>query len=704
MPMIPVKEAPRGVRISEPTYKEHETDLLIVGGGMGATGAAVEAVRWAKPLGIKVFLCDKAALERSGAVAQGLSAINTFLENNTPDDYVRMVRNDLMHIVRDDLIFDVGRHVDDSVKLFQDWGLPIWAKADDGVHNLNGAEALAAGKTMRSGAKPVRSGRWQIMINGESYKCIVAEAAKKALGDDGYMERCFIVKLLLDKNTPNRIAGAVGFSTRENVVHIFKTNAMIVCCGGAVNIYRPRSTGEGMGRAWYPVWNAGSTYTLCAQVGAEMTMMENRFVPARFKDGYGPVGAWFLLFKAKATNAAGEDYCKTLDHKMLDIYRKLGYATGKVVPTCLRNHQMLHEMRAGHGPIYMDTKTALLNTFATLDEKEQKDLEAEAWEDFLDMCVGQANLWAATNTQPENRGSEIMPTEPYLLGSHSGCCGIWASGPDEKWVPEEYKVRAANGKVYNRMTTVDGLFTCADGVGASGHKFSSGSHAEGRIAGKAAVRYVRDHKDFKPELAEKPEDLVKEIYAPYYTFEQYKDKFESVAIAEPMLGEVGSDATVINADKEAVAKAITAAAVADSGFESVDAAKEAGTAFVFMGHGTAHVAKVTYSQMQAQMQQLGYENVFIGTVEGEPEETSCEAVIEAVKAAGYTNVVLRPLMVVAGDHANNDMAGSEDDSWKTMFEAAGFTVDCQIAGLGEIADVQALYVAHTKAAIEALNA
>ena len=186
--------------------------------------------------------------------------------------------------------------------------------------------------------------------------------------------------------------------------------------------------------------------------------------------------------------------------------------------------------------------------------------------------------------------------------------------------------------------------------------------------------------------------------------EAYRDKFESVSIAEPMLGEVGSDATVINADKEAVAKAITAAAVADSGFESVDAAKEAGTAFVFMGHGTAHVAKVTYSQMQAQMQQLGYENVFIGTVEGEPEETSCEAVIEAVKAAGYTNVILRPLMVVAGDHANNDMAGSEDDSWKTMFEAAGFTVDCQIAGLGEIADVQALYVAHTKAAIDALNA
>ena len=188
------------------------------------------------------------------------------------------------------------------------------------------------------------------------------------------------------------------------------------------------------------------------------------------------------------------------------------------------------------------------------------------------------------------------------------------------------------------------------------------------------------------------------------TIDEYRDRFGSVSIAEPLLGEVGSDATVINADKEVVAKAITAAAVEASGFDSLEAAKEAGTAFVFMGHGTAHVAKVSYSQMSAQMQNLGYENVFIGTVEGEPEETSCESVIEAVKAAGYTNVILRPLMVVAGDHANNDMAGSDDDSWKTMFEAADFTVDCQIAGLGEIADIQALYIAHTQAAIDALNA
>ena len=184
--------------------------------------------------------------------------------------------------------------------------------------------------------------------------------------------------------------------------------------------------------------------------------------------------------------------------------------------------------------------------------------------------------------------------------------------------------------------------------------------------------------------------------------DKVRDKFESVEIAEPMLGEVGSDTTVINADKEAVAKAVVAAALSESGYESTAAAKEAGVAYVLMGHGTAHVAKVTYSQMATQMAKLGYENVFVGTVEGEPEETSCEAVIEAVKNAGYTTVVLRPLMVVAGDHANNDMAGADDDSWKTMFEAAGFTVNCQISGLGRIADVQALYVAHTKAAIDAI--
>lgn len=522
MPKIPVKESPKGLPLAEPTIVEHDVDILLVGGGMGNCGAAWEAVAWANKYApeAKILLVDKAALERGGAVAQGLSAINTYLGDNDADDYVRMVRTDLMGLVREDLIFDLGRHVDDSVHHFEEWGLPVWCK-DENDHNLDGAAAKAAGKAVRKGAKPVRSGRWQIMINGESYKCIVAEAAKNALGEERYMERIFVVKLLLDANQPNRIAGAVAMNARENKVHIFRCNCAVVACGGAVNVYRPRSTGEGMGRAWYPVWNAGSTYTMCAQAGAEMTMMENRFVPARFKDGYGPVGAWFLLFKAKATNYKGEDYCET-NRAMLKPYEERGYAKGHIIPTCLRNHMMLREMREGRGPIFMDTKTALQTSFATMTPAQQKHLEAEAWEDFLDMCVGQANLWAATNCAPEVRGSEIMPTEPYLLGSHSGCCGIWVSGPDEAWVPEDYKVRADNGKVYNRMTTVNGLFTCADGVGASGHKFSSGSHAEGRIVGKQMVRWYLDHKDYKPAIKESAADLAKEIYRPYYNFQAGK--------------------------------------------------------------------------------------------------------------------------------------------------------------------------------------
>ena len=184
--------------------------------------------------------------------------------------------------------------------------------------------------------------------------------------------------------------------------------------------------------------------------------------------------------------------------------------------------------------------------------------------------------------------------------------------------------------------------------------------------------------------------------------DSYKDKFASVTIAEPLLGEVGSDATVINEDKQAVAEAITAQAVKSANYDSLDAAAEDGTAFVFMGHGTSHTANVTYSQMQTQMDTLGYKNVFIGTVEGKPEETACENVIEAVKAAGYKKVILRPLMVVAGDHANNDMAGEDEDSWKSQFEASGAfdEIDTQIEGLGRIDAVEQLYVQHTKAAMD----
>ncbi len=509
---LPNKPLGETKAVKDPAVEEREVDILIVGGGMAACGTAFEIKKWAPDA--KVLLCDKAAMERSGAVAQGLSAINTYVGKNSPEDYVKMVRNDLMGLVREDLIFDLGCHVDDSVHLFEEWGLPIWKKSAEGK-TLDGKKGLAVG-SLKKGAEPVRTGKWQIMINGESYKRIVAEAAKLALGTENIIERCFIVELLLDANKPNQIAGAVGFSVRENKVYIIKCKTMMVACGGAVNIYMPRSVGEGKGRAWYPVWNAGSTYTMCMKVGAELSMMENRFTPARFKDGYGPVGAWFLLFKAKTLNGLGEDFASS-DAAKAELQKYAPYGTAAVTPTCLRNHLMLTEMKAGRGPIMMDTVTALATLGKTMSKQELKHLESEAWEDFLDMTCGQANLWCAQDCEPEKKNSEVMPTEPYLLGSHSGCCGLWTSGPDYGWVPAAYKW-GDGGKVYNRMTTVVGLFTSGDGVGCSGHKFSSGSHAEGRMAAKEMAKFVRDHADFKPAIKQSSTELVDLVYKPVRTY------------------------------------------------------------------------------------------------------------------------------------------------------------------------------------------
>lgn len=514
----------------KPEVIEHETDFLMLGGGMSACGAAYEACAWATPKGLRVTMVDKAATDRSGAVAQGLSAINTYIGENSIDDYVRMVRTDLMGITREDLVYDLGRHVDQSVHMFEEWGLPIWKKGDDGF-SLDGHQAKDAGKPLlKDGGKPVRTGKWQAMINGESYKAIIAEGAKKSLEhnrqktgvDQNHFERVFVVKLLLDANTPNRIAGAVGISVRENKVYIFKAKAVLNGTGGAVNIFRPRSTGEGMGRAWFPVWNSGSGYAMGMQVGAELTLMENRFVPLRFKDGYGPVGAWFLFFKAKALASDGTI---NPDEKYGDQMRADYAPYGNPPGTCLRNHMSLQALKNGEGPLMMHTHTALQTMAKEMNEKlgekagakKLKHLEAEAWEDFLDMTIAQAGMWAACDIDPREKPTELIPSEPYLLGSHAGCAGFWVSGPgDIKGAPAEWSWG------YNRMSTVNGLFMSGDVVGASGHKFSSGSFTEGRIAGKAAIAFILDNQDFKPAFKEKVDDLVAEVYLPFEIYEKHK--------------------------------------------------------------------------------------------------------------------------------------------------------------------------------------
>jgi len=480
-----------------------ETDLLICGGGMAACGAAVEAAYWAKQHGLKVTLVDKAAMDRSGAVAMGLFAINQYVDlnsgNNTLKDYVDYVRNDLMGITREDLVASIARHVDSTVHLFEKWGLPIW-KDQDGNY--------------------VHEGRWQLMINGESYKVIVAEAAKNALKEAGgeYYERVFITHPLMDGD---RCVGAVGFSVRENKVYVFKAKATLVAMGGAVHVFKPRSTGEGFGRSWYPPFNSGASAFFTIYAGAEMTCQEVRFIPVRFKDAYGPVGAWFLLFKSQATNAYGGNYMQENEAE-LDKWEPYGKV--KPRPANIRNWLMMMDVMDGKGPIYMQTAEAIKRIVDEAPDekagkKKLKELEAEAWEDFLDMTISQAILWAATNVEPDKKPSEIMACDPYFIGSHSGASGAWVSGPEDLQTEE---TRNEYFWGYPNMTTVSGLFAAGDASGASSHKFSSGSHTEGRIAAKSAIAYVVDHNEPPRVDPAQVEELKEQILKPLAVFEEHK--------------------------------------------------------------------------------------------------------------------------------------------------------------------------------------
>ena len=476
---------------------EVTTDLLIVGGGMAATGVALEAAYWAKKNGIKVTAVDKAAYTRSGAVAMGLSAINQYIGiadgQNTAEDYVHYVRTDLMGISREDLVYNIARHVDSSVHLFEKWGLPIW---------------------LDENGKYVHEGRWQLMINGESYKVIVAEAAKNAMDAAGFeiYERVFIVAPLMDGD---RIAGAVGFGTRDDKFYVFKAKAVVCAMGGAVHVFRPRSTGEGQGRSWYPPFNTGSSAYFTLQAGAEMTCQEVRFIPVRFKDAYGPVGAWFLLFKSRATSATGGEYMAV---RKDELNNWAPYGLAKPIPANLRNYLGMLDVEAGLGPLYMETAEAIQNIAkGTPDEKafkkKMKELESEAWEDFLDMTISQAILWAASNIMPEASRSEIAACEPYFIGSHSGASGAWVSGPEDLDTPYKWG--------YGNMCTTKGLFACGDASGASSHKFSSGSHAEGRFAGKEAVRFCVENPAMPNVDAAQVDALKKKILAPLNTYEQF---------------------------------------------------------------------------------------------------------------------------------------------------------------------------------------
>jgi len=458
-----------------------DCDILVVGGGMGGTGAAYEARYWVRDF--KIVVAENANIDRSGAVAQVLYAINCYMgmqwDENQPEDHVRYARNDLMGMVREDLAFDMARHVDSTVHKFEEWGLPLMRDPETGRYQ--------------------REGKWQIMIHGESYKPIVAEAARKSA--DEIHNRIMVTHLLMDENQPNRVGGAVGFNVRTGEFYIFRAKAVIVGAGGASHIFKPRSVGEGMGRTWYAPWSSASAYALPIMVGAKMTQMENRIVLCRFKDGYGPVGAYFLHLKTYTQNAYGEEY----ESKWYDHTKNLvgEYIDHHPTPTCLRNHAFIEEMKAGRGPIHMVTKEAF----------QDPHKEVIGWENFLGMTVGQAVVWASQDIDPKYTNPELTTSEPYVMGSHATCSGAWASGPEDV-SPDEYYWG------YNRMMTVDGLFGAGDALGGTAHAFSSGSFTEGRLAAKAAVKFIRDHAKDDVQVSEKQyEDLKRVIYKPMENFQ-----------------------------------------------------------------------------------------------------------------------------------------------------------------------------------------
>jgi len=475
--------------MAEPTVETIECDVLILGGGMAGCGAAFEAAYWAQAKGLRVVLVEKGAIERSGAVAAGLSAINCFMGLkwgwNQPEDFVNYVRQDLMGLCREDLVYDIARHVDSSVHLFESWGLPF-LKTPDGRYK--------------------REGRWQVLIHGESYKPIVAEAARKAIGAGNVLERVYVSHLLCDERDPGRIAGALGFSVRHPKIYVFKAKAVIAAAGGATGIFRSRAVGEGSGRIWYAPWNTGSVYSLMIQAGAEMTQMEHRLVAPRLKDGYGPVGMWFLLYKAVLENGAGE----SVEAKWAHLLKEWApYGEGTPIPTPLRVYQILRSAESGEGPHYLRTDKALQRVFTEMrgDPAARAVVESHAWENFLDMAPAQAQLWAAESLDPSVQPSEITTTEPYLVGSHASAAGAWVSGPDDLSPSEHFWG-------YNRMTTIRGLFAAGDGVGACAHKFSSGSFTEGRLAGKAAVAFAVDNPDRAASTSRQLEEYRSELSKP----------------------------------------------------------------------------------------------------------------------------------------------------------------------------------------------
>ncbi len=394
-----------------------DCDILIIGGGTTGCMAAVEALE--REPSLRVIVLEKAHVDRSGCLAAGMNAINAYLNpGETPESFTRYVRADNRGLIREDLVLSIAELLNSTVARVESWGLPILKDADGNYR---------------------RRGRWNIRINGESLKPILAEAARKA--GARILNRVVATNYLVDGG---QVIGAMGFGVRDAKFYTITAKATICCTGGASGIYRPNNPGAAAHKMWYPPFNTGAGYAMGLRAGAEMTSLEMRFIALRTKDTICPTGTLALGFGAKQVNSLGEEF-------MVKNFAELG---GNGAPTPYRVYGPIREMQLGRGPVFMDTRH--------LSAEKARNLRAA----YLDMYPNIVLYWAANKFNPSREPVEICGTEPYIFGGHCQA-GYWID--------------------VKRRTTLPGLYAAGDVAGGAPYKFVSGCWAEGIMAARAAA-------------------------------------------------------------------------------------------------------------------------------------------------------------------------------------------------------------------------
>ncbi|MBI5417447.1 adenylyl-sulfate reductase subunit alpha [Candidatus Poribacteria bacterium] len=427
-----------------------ETDILIIGGGTAGCLAAVEAKE--KNPNCSVLIMEKAHIDRSGCLASGMNAINAYINpGETPESFVKYVRYDAMGLIREDLVKSAAEEINAVVKKVESWGLPI--------------------KKNEKGEYAPR-GRWNIQINGESLKPIIAEAARKSGAK--VLNHVAGTNLILDNG---KVIGAFGLGVRDMKLYAIKASATIVCTGGASGIYKPNNDGSAHHKMWYPPFNTGTGYAMGIRAGAEMTSFEMRFIALRTKDVISPTGTLALGYGAKQVNAKGEQFMKL----------RYSHFGGEGSPTCLRVHGPTQEMKEGRGPCYMDT--------THMNPDQVKSLKSA----FLDTYPGIVQYWAANDIDPSKEAIEICGTEPYIMGGHCQA-GYWID--------------------VERKTTLEGLFAAGDVSGGYPYKFVSGCWAEGVLAGRAAVKFLTNAAKSQADVSKQIKNEINRVFAPHERFEK----------------------------------------------------------------------------------------------------------------------------------------------------------------------------------------